>query len=175
MTSTAGSRVAMTRKSPQPTSGTSLRIRMMRSIQFSIELGSRRCLATLTCSNPYGPFSMTGEHDLSLSVKPACGPVAAQQRGQAAANTAVVELHILVGTELLEHQVSLRLGQPAEIEFVVIAQEQPPLRGGGAGFRRHQRLGQGPRIGGRHGIEQMLVDVEIEHHLYAVAILAEIF
>ena len=31
--------------------GTSLRMRMMmRSVQFSIELGSGRCLATLTCS-----------------------------------------------------------------------------------------------------------------------------
>ena len=40
----------ITLKSPQPTSGTSLRMRMMRSVQFSIELGSRRCLAALTCS-----------------------------------------------------------------------------------------------------------------------------
>ena len=48
--STAGSRVAITLKSPQPISGTSLRMRMMRSVQFSIESGSRRCLAALTCS-----------------------------------------------------------------------------------------------------------------------------
>ena len=37
-------------KSPQPISGTSLRILMMRSVQFSIESGSRRCSAALTCS-----------------------------------------------------------------------------------------------------------------------------
>ena len=39
-------------KSPQPISGTSLRMRMMRSVQLSSEFGSRRCSATLTCSKP---------------------------------------------------------------------------------------------------------------------------
>lgn len=39
-------------KSPQPISGTSLRMRMMRSIQFIRDWGSRLWLAALTCWNP---------------------------------------------------------------------------------------------------------------------------
>ena len=56
-------------------------------------------------------------------------PVAAEHRRQPAADAAVVKLHVLVGAERLEHSVALRLGQPAEIEFVMVAQEQAPLRG----------------------------------------------
>ena len=63
-------------------------------------------------------------------------PVASQHRRQPAANAAVVELHALVGTERLEHSLALRLGQPAEVEFVMVAQEQSPLRG------RRPRLGR---------------------------------
>ena len=47
---TDGSCVRMISKSPHPTSGTSFRILMMRSVQFSSESGSRRCLAAFTCS-----------------------------------------------------------------------------------------------------------------------------
>ena len=101
-------------------------------------------------------------------------PVAAQHRRQPAADAAVVELHALVGTERLEHGLALRLGQPAEIEFVVVAQEQAPLRGGRPRLGRRQRFRQRPRIGGSQRIEQMLVDVEIEHHVHAVAVAAEI-
>jgi hypothetical protein len=50
-----GVRVCTIEKSPQPTSGASLRMRIIRSIQFISEMGSRRCCATFTCSNPYGP------------------------------------------------------------------------------------------------------------------------
>ena len=79
------------------------------------------------------------------------------------------------GPKLLEHQFALRLGQPAEIEFIVIAQEQPPLGGSWPGLGRLESLCERTGIAGRHCIEQMLVDVEIEHHVHAVAVLAEIF
>src|ERR1700719_2330581 len=36
-------------------------MRMMRSVQFKSDSGCRRCVATLTCSNPYGPPLMTGK------------------------------------------------------------------------------------------------------------------
>ena len=42
VTRTDGSPTGMTVKSPQPTSGTSLRMRMIRSVQFSNESGCRR-------------------------------------------------------------------------------------------------------------------------------------
>ena len=38
-----------------------------------------------------------------------------------------------VGTEFCKHQLALRLAQPTEVELVVIAQEQAPLRGWRAG------------------------------------------
>ena len=58
-------------------------------------------------------------------------PVATQHRCQPPPDAAIVELHALVRTKVLEHNVALRLGQAAQVEFVVIAQEQAPLRGGG--------------------------------------------
>ena len=42
MIRTAGSLLGMTTKSPQPISGTSLRMRIMRSVQFSSESECRR-------------------------------------------------------------------------------------------------------------------------------------
>ena len=80
------------------------------------------------------------------------------------------------GPERVEHRLPLLLGQPAEIELVVVAQEQAPLR------RRRARLRSppGPSTSGRASaggqrIEQVLVDLEIEHHVHAVAVVAEIF
>ena len=113
------------------------------------------------------------EHQAVGEFEPA--PVAAQHRRKPAADAAVVELHVLVGTECRKHQLALRFRQPAEIELVVIAQEQAPLRGGGPRPGGLERLRQRPAIGGGQRIEQMLVDLEIEHHLHAVAVVAEIF
>ncbi len=67
------------------------------------------------------------------------------------------------------------LGQAAEIEFIVVAQEHAPLRGGGTRLGGLQRFCQWPRVGGCQRVEQVLVDVEIEHHVHAVAGTAEIF
>src|SRR5271166_6343122 len=65
MPRTALSPVSSTSKSPHPISGTSLRTRIMRSVQFSIECGSRRCSAALTCWNQYGPVLITGTTGVS--------------------------------------------------------------------------------------------------------------
>ena len=57
----------------------------------------------------------------------------------------------------------------------MIAQKLAPLR------RRRPRLGalhrlhQRSAIRGRQGMEQMLIDVEVEHHLHPLAGRAEIF
>ena len=48
--STDESPVAIDSNRPQPISGTSLRILMMRSVQLSSESGSRRCAAAFTWS-----------------------------------------------------------------------------------------------------------------------------
>ena len=101
--------------------------------------------------------------------------VAAQHRREPAADAAIVKLHVLVGAERLEHGCALRLGEPAEIELVVVAQEQAPLRGGGPRLGRLQRLGQRTAVSRGQRVEQVLVDVEIEHHVHAVAVVAEIF
>ena len=77
-----------------------------------------------------------------------------EHRRQPAADAAIVELHVLVGTEGREHQLALRLGQPSEIELVVVAQEHPPLRRGGPRLGRVERLGQRSAIGGGQRIEQ---------------------
>ncbi|MFK4562286.1 hypothetical protein ABIF95_004816 [Bradyrhizobium ottawaense] len=57
----------------------------------------------------------------------------------------------------------------------MIAQEQAPLRGRRPRLGRLQRLRQRPRICGCQRIEQVLVDVEVEHHVHAVGVAAEIF
>jgi len=102
-------------------------------------------------------------------------PVAAQHRRQPAANASIIKLHALLGAERLKHCVPLRLGQSTEIEFIVIAQEHAPLRRGRPRLGGVERLGKRPAIGRRQGVEQMLVDLEIEHHVHAVAVAAEIF
>ena len=98
-----------------------------------------------------------------------------RHRCKATADAPVVKLHILVGTEILEHHGLLRLGQPAEIEFVVVAQEQPPLGGSRSRLGGLEGLCEGSGIGRCHRIKQVLVDVKIEHHVHAVAVVAEVF
>src|SRR6266436_4504924 len=104
----------MTVKSPQPISGTSLRMRMMRSVQFSSDSGWRRWMAALTCSYPYGPPLITGLYGLSPLV-------AVEHRGEAAADAAIVELHGGIRREGGEHRLPLLFGQAAEIELIMIA------------------------------------------------------
>ncbi len=102
-------------------------------------------------------------------------PVAAEHRRQPPPYAAVVQLHALVGSKGFEYRITLRLGQAAEIEFVVIAQEQAPLRGGRPRLGRGQRFRQRTGIGRGQRVEQMLVDMKIEHHVHTVAVVAEIF
>ena len=112
------------------------------------------------------------EHQAVGELQP---PAIAVQHGrEAAADAAIVELHLGLRPEGGEHLLPLPLGQPAEIELVVIAQEHAPLRRGRARLGRLHRLDQRPRVGGGQRIEQVLVDLEIEHHVHAVAVVAEI-
>ena len=63
-------------------------------------------------------------------------PIALEHRREAAADAALVELHVLVRPEGVEHGLALLLGQAAEVELVVIAQEHAPLRGRRPRLRR---------------------------------------
>ena len=61
------------------------------------------------------------------------------------------------------------LGQPAEVELVVVAQEVRPLAA-----RRQLRVSRSafderPHVAGRERVEEVLVDPEVEHHVHAVA------
>ena len=196
----------------------------MRSVQFSIEFGSRRCLATLTCSKPYGPSSMTGMAGLSLLVKPPCGSVdhcigvraqlrsgsdeivahadlvavadhrrarqrehqavgeleppavAAEHRREPAANAAIVELHVLVGTEALEHRLSrCSLVSRPRSSSSWLRRNRPHCAVAGRGLVAFSAFASGRAVGGGQRVEQMLVDLEVEHHVHAVAVVAEIF
>ena len=57
----------------------------------------------------------------------------------------------------------------------MIAQEHAPLRGGRARLGRLHGLDQRARVGGCERVEQVLVDLKIEHHVHAIAVRAEIF
>ena len=65
-----------------------------------------------------------------------------QHGRKAAANSAFVELHRLVGTELGKDFFALLGCQTAEIELVMIAQKLAPLRGRRPGFGVLKRLNQ---------------------------------
>ena len=56
-----------------------------------------------------------------------------------------------------------------------LRRNRPHCAVAGRGLVAVERLGQRTGIGGSQRIEQMLVDVEIEHHVHAVAVVAEIF
>ena len=57
----------------------------------------------------------------------------------------------------------------------MVAQEQAPLRGSWPWLCGLESLCERPGVGRRQRIEQMLVDVKIEHHVHAVAVITEIF
>jgi len=68
--------------------------------------------------------------------------IAPEHRSEAPPDAPIVKLHVLVGTESFENDVTLGFGEAAEIEFVVISQEKPPLGAGWARFSRGQSLGK---------------------------------
>ena len=55
-------------------------------------------------------------------------PITVEHRRQPAADAAIVELHVLVGAERVEHLLALFRREPPEIELVVTAEEVDPLR-----------------------------------------------
>src|SRR6185503_10856867 len=65
------------------------------------------------------------EHQAVGKLEPAA--IALQHWRKTTADPTVIELHFLVGAERVEHIRSLRGGEPAEIQLVVITQEVAPL------------------------------------------------
>lgn len=101
--------------------------------------------------------------------------VAAEDRREATANAPVIKLHVLFRPEGGKYRAALFFRQPAEVQFIMVAEEEAPLRGRRARFGGLHGLLERPRIGAGESIKQRLIDLEIEHHLHAVAIIAEIF
>ena len=120
----------------------------------------------------YDRRARQGQHQTVGELEAAA--VAVQHRRQPPPDAAVVELHVGIGPEGGEHGLALLVGEATEIELIVIAQEYAPLRRGRARPRRLQRLFQRPAVGGGERVEQRLIDLEVEHHLQAIAGIAEI-
>ena len=66
--------------------------------------------------------------------------IAFEHRREPPPDAAVIELHVLLRPEGGEHRLPLAFREPPEVELVVIAQEDAPLRGGGTRFRRLERF-----------------------------------
>jgi hypothetical protein len=81
----------------------------------------------------------------------------------------------LLRREAREHALALLVRQPAEVELVVVAEELRPLRRRRYVGRRRDRVDERRHVFRRQRVEQVLVHVEVEHHVDAVAaILAEV-
>ena len=100
--------------------------------------------------------------------------IALHHGGETAANASLVELHIRFGTECGENCLALLLGQAAKIELIVIPQELRPLRSGRARLGGLQGFDQRTRVGGSECVKEMLIHLEIKHHLQALAGGAEV-
>jgi hypothetical protein len=83
-------------------------------------------------------------------------------------------LHVLVGAECGEDGLALLFTEAAEIELIVIAKEESPLRGSGAGVGVVERLDERTAVGAGHGVEEVLIDIKVEHHLQALTGIAEV-
>ena len=81
----------------------------------------------------------------------------------------------LSGAKAAKTGLALLRCEAAEVELVVIAEELAPLRGGGAGLGGAEALDERAGVGGGERVEEMLVDLEVEHHLQALAGVAEVF
>ena len=75
-------------------------------------------------------------------------PVTIEHGHEPAPDAALIELHFFLGSEACENALALLLGQPAEIQLVVIAQKQTPLRRRGPRFRGFERSHQRPAVRG---------------------------
>src|SRR3954463_4492184 len=91
-----------------------------------------------------------------------------QHGRQPAANAAVVQLHRLLRTELLEDQRALLLREAAEVELVVVAEEVHPLRRWRELLRRLERRLEWTDVLGRERVEEVLIHEEVEHHVNPV-------
>ena len=97
-------------------------------------------------------------------------PVAVEHGRQAAADAAVVELHLGLGPEGVEHLLALAVAEPAEVDLVVVAQERRPLARRRDGRRRFQGSDDRRGVLTGEGEERALVEQEVEHHVQPVAV-----
>ncbi len=77
----------------------------------------------------------------------------------------LVELHVLLGPELLEDAFPLLIRQASEIQLVVVAEKVRPLPQLRNVTGSKQRLPKRDRIRGGQRVEEVLVDPEVEHHV----------
>ena len=84
------------------------------------------------------------EQEAVCQLEPAL--VAIEHGRKPTSDAAVVELHLRLGPERIEHRLPLLLRQPTEVEFIVVAQEHAPLRRRGPLSGRLQRRRQRPRV-----------------------------
>ena len=82
-------------------------------------------------------------------------------------------LHLLRWAERVEYLLALLFGEAAEIELIMIAQEHSPLRRGRSRPRGIKRLDQRLAIGRSQRVEQSLIDLKVEHHMHAIAVVPE--
>jgi hypothetical protein len=75
---------------------------------------------------------------------------------------------------MLRIPVAAAFGEPPEIKLIVIAQESSPLPAGRPLFGLLHGLCQRTRIRAGQRVEQVLIDLEIEHHVHAIAGVTEI-
>jgi hypothetical protein len=113
-----------------------------------------------------------GEHQAVRKLE--APPVTVEHRRKTPADAAIIELHLLRWAERVEYLLALLLGKAAEIELIMIAQEHSPLRGGRPRPRGIKGLDQKLAIGRSHCVEQSLIDLKVEHHMHAIACIAEI-
>ena len=95
-------------------------------------------------------------------------PVPIQHRSQPPADPAIVELHVRLRSEGFEYLLAFGIGEPAEVEFIVAAEEVGPLAVLRNRGQRVVRVADGPRVTAREGEKEVLVDEEVEDDVNAV-------
>ena len=85
-----------------------------------------------------------------------------------AADAAVVDPHVRLGRERPHHVRALLVGEPAQVQLVVVAQERRPLRHGRQLGQRGQRLDERLGLAAGQRQPQLGVEHEGEHHVRPV-------
>ena len=111
---------------------------------------------------------MPGRENCSANASSDAAQVAFHHRREAPAHPASVQLHVGLGGEHVHDVAALLVGQAAEVELVVVAQERRPLRVLGQPQLGRERLDQGFGVAASQGEPDLGVQHEVEQHLRAV-------